>query len=167
MYFPLLPLEPPLLLLPEPPQHPLDSHIESVLYGLQPLLGSGIHYLRYIVDHFLSHFPHLLFTITLQHILDRRSVFDRVTVYENRVTLPFARQKPLVLVIRGSPPEENRDRTGQHAVEDRPSGEAVTPRLQTKLGTQKRFEDRRRAVRTPRLRAVYDRTRVRLIALSE
>ncbi|KAF7813292.1 hypothetical protein G2W53_034268 [Senna tora] len=91
-----------------------------------------------------------------------------IPVYKNRITPRFVRKKPLILKVRGSPPEENRDRTGEHTVENRSPREAIPSGLQAEIGIEKRFEDRRRSVRAARPGAVHGSARAgRVAALAQ
>lgn len=58
-------------------------------------------------------------------------------------------------------PEENRNRTGQHAIEDGPPSEAIPSRLQAKVRVKKRLQDGGAAVGAPRAAAVDYAARTR------
>lgn len=164
----LFPLEPWLLLPFHPPQHPFNCQIKSVLNTLNSLTRLCIHNVGYNLDHFPSHPSYIFLANFLKHPSNGGPILYFIAVYKNRVTDRFLRQEPLVLKIRSSLPEENWDRSGDHAVENRPAGETIASRLQAKIRVKKSFEDCRCAVGATWAAAVQNSAWARVIvALSQ
>ncbi|KAG9445116.1 hypothetical protein H6P81_016456 [Aristolochia fimbriata] len=117
----------------EPSEDPIDGDVDGVPDAVQPFLREGVHEPGYVLHDLLPHLPDPLPPKSLQHRPYGCPVPDVPSVDEDGVRRRVVREVPRVLQVRRPPPEEDGDGAREHAVEDRPPGEAVPARLQAEL----------------------------------